>query len=467
MKKTILFLAAIGGTVALAQPEVTNVQLSRGAMNDPIVITYALSEPAVVLVDILTNGVSVGSDALTAMKGDAGHLVAAGNRKATWLARKAGLPKNVEDGSVKVTAKVQAWSRYSPPDYLVVDLTQPSNFTYYATAEAIPGGIQADVNKTDRMIFRKIPAAGETMILGSGKNEVPSYAHAATNDYVNPESSYIKACDQLSHPVGFTNDYYLAIYECTQGQWLQLSSEWTKLYKKTENPPWGPTHCSCTNCPDSARRPVTGRRYSSLRGMLTTSVVPCNWPIDGHSVSDGSELKRFRDRTGLLFDLPTVAQWEFAARAGVTTITPSGNAFLTLANVTAYAWCADNWRDDPMSVACGNENQIHAVGQKLPNAWGLYDMLGNSSECCLDIMDSSPKEHLDPLKGAYSIDYPGPTAATGDSELRRARVGGRYSEPYDRMRFSRRAGMAATLGSDDATFRAWLPAESPAWQLEK
>ena len=441
-------------------------------MNDPVVITYHLSEPAVVLVDILTNGVSVGSDALTAMKGDAGHLVAAGDRRATWLARKAGLPKNVEDGSVKVTAKVQAWSRYSPPDYLVVDLTQPSNFTYYATAEAIPGGIQADVNKTDRMIFRKIPAAGETMVLGCGKNEMQQpvsglgrrkafdvHKIRTTDDKDSDwteKDGYTITGEHLAHPMGFTNDYYLAIYECTQGQWL-------KLFGGDENP-WGSTNCRYTEYEDSAKRPVTGRRYIDLRGNAIEG-DRAHWPTDGHYVAELSQLQRFRNWTGLLYDLPTEAQWEFAARAGITTLWPSGNAFLFEEDVSKYAWNADNWQDDPVVAAAGM-NQTHAVGQLRPNAWGLYDMLGNSSECCLDYMYSTAAS-CDPLKGAYSIDYPGPVKENATSQPYRVKRGSRHLESADKMRFTRRAAMNATLGSVDAALRAWLPAESPAWQLEK
>jgi formylglycine-generating enzyme required for sulfatase activity len=63
--------------------------------------------------------------------------------------------------------------------------------------------------------------------------------------------------------------------------------------------------------------------------------------------------------------LPTEAEWEFAARAG------SSQAYYGM--VPKIAWYAENSGDAP-----------HAVGSKQPNAWGLYDMLGNVKEWVLD-----------------------------------------------------------------------------------
>jgi len=61
--------------------------------------------------------------------------------------------------------------------------------------------------------------------------------------------------------------------------------------------------------------------------------------------------------------LPDRARLEYACRAGVATMNPGGN---TEADADAYAWVKSN-----------SDNKMHPVAQKKPNAWGLYDVIGN------------------------------------------------------------------------------------------
>ena len=78
--------------------------------------------------------------------------------------------------------------------------------------------------------------------------------------------------------------------------------------------------------------------------------------------------------TGLTFRLPSEAQWEYAARAGTSTRFYWGDD-LNYSQINNYTWYWGN---------CMSEQYAHTVGHKQPNAWGLYDIIGNVYEACQD-----------------------------------------------------------------------------------
>jgi formylglycine-generating enzyme required for sulfatase activity len=94
-------------------------------------------------------------------------------------------------------------------------------------------------------------------------------------------------------------------------------------------------------------------------------------PVDTVSQNDAQEFcQKASSRTGQSVRLPTEAEWEYACRAGTRTAYCTGD---TQAALDDTAWHIKN-------SGC----TIHAVGQKIPNAWGLYDTHGNVAEWCAD-----------------------------------------------------------------------------------
>lgn len=78
-------------------------------------------------------------------------------------------------------------------------------------------------------------------------------------------------------------------------------------------------------------------------------------------------------KSGIGLDLPTEAQWEYACRAGTTTLYSHGERA-----DSDYIWYALN-----------ASSETHSVGMRKPNPWGLYDVHGNVWEWCRDFWNDT------------------------------------------------------------------------------
>ena len=212
-------------------------------------------------------------------------------------------------------------------------------------------GVTNDQYRTTHLVMRRVFAKGRSFRMGT----------AAAN-----------------HQVSFTNDFYMAVFPVTVCQRELIFG-------------------SAAVLTEDGMKPKSNIQWRSIRGEYYTNghsgwwPTPGVWSADGfvpdytkspHEVGNESYIVLYflRYRTGrlatALFDLATEAKWEYACRAGTQTATYAGDA--TEAVIDRIAWYDNN-----------SGGVAHVVGQKAPNPWGIYDMLGNVYEWCLDIYSAT------------------------------------------------------------------------------
>ena len=337
MKSFALTVSTFLGTLgAFAAPTVTVTSAVQDVDTRVVTVNYTLSEAAIVTLDVLTNGVSIGAGNVKSVWGDANKKLAAGTHTLMWQPID-DWPVNL--GTAGCQIAVTPWSLENPPPYMVVMLGMASNVNFFAAAEAVPCGVVSDLSRKYQMVFSKIPAAGVRWQMG--------------------QSSPVSGDDkEVAHYVTLTNDYYMGVFPVTfeQRNMMAIDSQISTT---------GP-------------RPDNTTSFEQLRGVTSGH----DWPNDGHAVAADSLIGQFRAQSGLEgLDLPTEAEWEFACRAGATTTWYFGDSDSVFDN---YGWRLESDTTKHGGTTYSGNNRMQVPGLLLPNAYGLYDMHGNVWEWCLD-----------------------------------------------------------------------------------
>lgn len=163
--------------------------------------------------------------------------------------------------------------------------------------------------------------------------------------------------ERPAHKVRISHDFEMSKYEVTQWQWKSLRH----------------------GNPSSFKAAKEGDIEDNRPVEMVTWNDASNFASDLNNAKDPYHYR-----------LPTEAEWEYAARAGSSDAVP--------ANIQAVAWIDQN-----------AGQKTHPVGQKAPNAWGLYDMYGNVFEWVQDFYDdkyyekSPAADPTGPMKSEHHV----------------------------------------------------------------
>lgn len=208
--------------------------------------------------------------------------------------------------------------------------------------------------------------------------------------------------------VEVTWDEYLAFYTQTSAEGRSTDTEGLRTEQASETdaisgatPPYGQ--------PDQGwgmgRRPAISFSYHAAGTY-------CRW---------------LSQVTGKTYRLPTEAEWEYACRAGTTTVFSTGD------NITTEQANYNGTKPYNRGPVGTFRNQTMEVGQFPPNAWGLYDMHGNVSEWCSDVYAPfTPAEQTNPKGPEKGMDrvYRGGNWLEGGVKCRSADRGRASSYEY-------------------------------------
>ncbi len=344
--------------------------VQRWPWNNKVDITYTVTDGqdvanshfCYIIFTAYTNGVEF---ATIDGRHDVGANASSGTHTVTWAP-----PSGVKCDNCTMRATLYSGDAPSGDDYMIVDLASgevsyegllasqsASNNRYNNDTSGTDG---KNIYKTTKLVLRKVPRWADRASLPNASTfaSLTGYPTGDDKNYADSNSATNWVTDR---------DYYIGVFHVTQAQCRELlgsnaPTPGTSIYKGD----YGPAN-----------------RFSSVKGLRDTSVATDAIVPNSSSTKFFPKLNgRTSAASGMTgFDLPTEVMQEIACRAGAT---------------TTYFW------GDTDNASTYAANASYGVGTYAPNAWGLYDMVGNAWN---GVRDDNSLENLANAKDAFTPAY--------------------------------------------------------------
>jgi len=211
----------------------------------------------------------------------------------------------------------------------------------------------------------------------------------------SPQNEADRREDEVQHEVTISRPFYMGVYEVIQKEYYDI------MLPDFDHDSWmylrGPLHAG-------AAFHYRERAVPSWRSWMGSKEMKLRYPMEcvtWHKARQfcrkvtQRERKAGRVPKGYVYRLPTEAEWEYAWRAGEKgpyNVKPEGDDADVLKSAEYLK-----------SFAVIDGGKTRKVGERTPNAWGLYDMHGNVYEWCLDWYGDYPtgkvKDPTGPTEG--------------------------------------------------------------------
>jgi formylglycine-generating enzyme required for sulfatase activity len=249
-------------------------------------------------------------------------------------------------------------------------------------------------------------------------------ASPRTKDISKPQPVIVQPAQPAQTPSENLNGVKLEMVYIPSGEFLMGSNEYSDE---------GPIHRVKLSPYFIGKYPVTQAQWKAVMGNNPSRFQGDDLPVETVSWEDAKKFcETISAKTGKTYRLPTEAEWEMACRAGSNGKYCFGDDEKLLGE---YAWYGQN-----------SDDKTHPVGQKKPNAWGLFDMHGNVWEWCGDWYGG--RYYSECEKQGLVTDPQGP--ATGSYRVAR---GGGWNNYAVRCRSADRGGVVPGNRRDGLGFR--------------